>query len=1086
MNDPRAAGIDDAAQDTRPGFRLKRLEVLDWGAFDGQVWTLELAGRSALLTGDIGAGTSSIVEAVTSLLAPARRCARDEAVATDLRAGVPGGSRSEGDDRADVQLERLRVTGGRSVILGVFRNEACDETVTLAQVFWMREPQGAPACFFVGAERELGIAEHFTQSGSDIDRLRGHLLDLRCEIDDTWRAHGAWIRRRLGIGDEQAPALVCRTASLSPAGSLTDFVRDHLLQPFDVAPRLAALMGHFDALEQAREAMVTAKRDAQMLPALAADSDRHAELCREIEELRECREGLGAHFARIKLRLLDDRLARFGDVVERLDVQIGRLEARRDERRMQADELRRAAAAAGGERIERLGADILRLEALRDSRRLKAERYGALVRRIGEPASTDEAAFFALRTRLKSMRNEARDRDAALDGELTEHHVALRQVVQEHDALRDEVESLGRRRSNVDAQQAQIRSVLCGALGIAEDALPFAGELLQVREEERAWEGAAERLLRDFGLSLLVPDAYFEAVAAWVDGSHLPGRLVYFRVGPLHGGDLPDLHPDSLVRKLSIRPDSPFGDWMARELAQRFDFACCATQEQFRREGRAITPDGRIKDAGGRHEKDDRHRIDDRRRYVLGWSTADKLAALETRARLVEVRMKEIGDRIARVQEQRKLLGERLDALVRLEEIVEFDDLDWGAVAREIETLDEERGRLAQASDRLRQLDERLAQTSIALEATEKELDVAKARRTRIRQHQSEADGLRNLAQAVLAGAASRTGRLPAERLAQLLEAARSEALGSAALPGVEDCDDHERATDAHLQRRLDDAASACRGLLERLHADDLTRLETRFVRLLDVDTVDAIANFEARLARDRETLLARVGRIDESLSRIEFEPGRHIVLEAEPSPDPDVRDFQAALRACSEAAVTRSGEALAPEAKFLRVKALFDRLCGRDGSSGHDRQWTAKVTDVRNWFVFAASERRRADASACGHRGDADDRMERVVCTLLAASLADQLAPAGQGTPSRSFRFLLVDEGFARGSDESARYGLRLFRQLDLQLLVVAPPEKIHVVEPCVSAVVFVQTEGGRVAALRNLAVEAYRAHGSPSSPER
>jgi uncharacterized protein YPO0396 len=96
--------------------------------------------------------------------------------------------------------------------------------------------------------------------------------------------------------------------------------------------------------------------------------------------------------------------------------------------------------------------------------------------------------------------------------------------------------------------------------------------------------------------------------------------------------ELPDLHRDSLVRKLSVKPDSPYYDWLERELAHRFDVACCATQEQFRRELRAITRAGQIKAPGERHEKDDRHRLDDRSRYVLGWSNAAKIAALEAKA----------------------------------------------------------------------------------------------------------------------------------------------------------------------------------------------------------------------------------------------------------------------------------------------------------------------------------------------------------------------------------------------------------------------------------------------------------------------
>jgi len=77
----------------------------------------------------------------------------------------------------------------------------------------------------------------------------------------------------------------------------------------------------------------------------------------------------------------------------------------------------------------------------------------------------------------------------------------------------------------------------------------------------------------------------------------------------------------------------------------------------------------------------------------------------------------------------------------------------------------------------------------------------------------------------------------------------------------------------------------------------------------------------------------------------------------------------------------------------------------------------------------------------------------------------------------SRSFRFVVIDEAFGRGSDESAQYGLRLFQQLNLQLLIVTPLQKIHIIEPYVASVGFVHNEGGRESRLRSLSIEAYRA---------
>ena len=75
----------------------------------------------------------------------------------------------------------------------------------------------------------------------------------------------------------------------------------------------------------------------------------------------------------------------------------------------------------------------------------------------------------------------------------------------------------------------------------------------------------------------------------------------------------------------------------------------------------------------------------------------------------------------------------------------------------------------------------------------------------------------------------------------------------------------------------------------------------------------------------------------------------------------------------------------------------------------------------------------------------------------------------------SRSFRFVVVDEAFGRGSDDSARYALELFRKLNLQLLIVTPLQKIHVIENYISHVHFVHNEGGNNSMLRNMTIEQY-----------
>lgn len=130
--------------------------------------------------------------------------------------------------------------------------------------------------------------------------------------------------------------------------------------------------------------------------------------------------------------------------------------------------------------------------------------------------------------------------------------------------------------------------------------MPFAGELIAVRDEQRDWEGAIERLLRNFGLSLLVPDAHYAEVAQWVEQTRLAGRLVYYRVRPAVRTELPALLPNSLVHKLAVKSDSPFYAWLDRELCHRFDVACCTGRAVSPRNPPAITRAGQIKSAGER------------------------------------------------------------------------------------------------------------------------------------------------------------------------------------------------------------------------------------------------------------------------------------------------------------------------------------------------------------------------------------------------------------------------------------------------------------------------------------------------------
>ena len=80
------------------------------------------------------------------------------------------------------------------------------------------------------------------------------------------------------------------------------------------------------------------------------------------------------------------------------------------------------------------------------------------------------------------------------------------------DAISEELTSLEQRTSNLPAEQVKLRAQLCADLGLTPAELPYAGELLDLNDEQAEWRGAAERVLSGFALSLLVPQQHYEAV----------------------------------------------------------------------------------------------------------------------------------------------------------------------------------------------------------------------------------------------------------------------------------------------------------------------------------------------------------------------------------------------------------------------------------------------------------------------------------------------------------------------------------------------------------------------------------------------
>ncbi|MCB0914714.1 MAG: AAA family ATPase [Actinobacteria bacterium] len=1141
------------------GYRLQRLEVLNWGTFDSQVWTLTADGGTTLLTGDIGSGKSTLVDAITTLLVPPGKVTYNKAAGAEhrertLKSYVMGHFKTErADDTRAAKAVGLRDQRSYSVLLAVFANAALAHSVSLAQVFWHREGGEAVQKMFVVADGELSIAADFSNFGSAVSDLRRRLRTTGAAIHDSYPPYAKEFRRRMGIDNPQAMELFGQTVSMKSVGNLTEFVRSHMLEPFDADSRITDLIDHFNDLMRAHEAVVKAKRQVEQLEPIVRELDLHDEQTAQLREAVTVRDGLPRYVAGRKVELLDARMA--ATAAERVVVEAEekRLVAREDALRDEEADLRDAINRQGGDRLAGLERERAHAAELRDAQRHRRGDYEGVCADAGWAPADDASALAHQVTAAAAEVESIEQRRVEVGNEQTERQVDRRDLGKELAAVRDELQSLSERDTNIDARMVALRADIAAGCGVPERDLPFVGELLRVNDD--AWRGAAERVLRGFGLSMLVPDDFYQAVSDWVDANHLRGRLVYYRVRGVPTAPTV-VEERSLVWKLDVKEDSPFAEWVSATLAKRFDILCAATAEEFRYADDAVTKRGQIKRGRERHEKDDRSAIDDRRRWVLGWDNADKRRHLKGVQEGLVARVREIDAQVTRASQQLRDLERRRDTLRELRRFTDFAELDWQATVRDIERMDSEIAALRDASDVLRELNEQLGRVRNDVASTRAEIEKIRQQGARLlARHEDDGNARERLvlrfpelgdgaaedrpggsavdggswAAAAVGGAAAKapaaatapapaTATPPSTVVAERVAAYLSDFADGHGLPEVpEEWDDlRDRATDdlnrrvgrheerlrrltTQVGRKMGDfradwpldtqeldsspeGGHEYRALLDQLRRDDLPRFERKFKEMLNENAIRDVASLQSMLAEAQKQIRRRVEIINESLAEIDYQPHTYIKLEAEGTTDADIRDFRNELRSCTENTLgaAATDEQTYSEQKFLQVKAIVSRLKGREGHAEEDRRWRAKVTDVRTWFTFAASERVRADDSEHEHYSDSGGKSggqkEKLAYTILAASLAYQFGLASQATQSKTFRFVVIDEAFGRGSDDSARFGLRLFARLGLQLLVVTPLQKIHVIEPFVTRVGFVHNDGGKTSRLATLTIEEYR----------
>lgn len=122
--------IENFKDSKQKGFRLHKLEVLNWGTFTRYTWNISPGGANSLLTGDIGSGKSTLVDALTTLLVPYQKITYNKAAGAESK-------------------ERTVY----SYIRGAFKNEKV-ENAAKAQDVYLRDENTYSVIFYKNSRRK--------------------------------------------------------------------------------------------------------------------------------------------------------------------------------------------------------------------------------------------------------------------------------------------------------------------------------------------------------------------------------------------------------------------------------------------------------------------------------------------------------------------------------------------------------------------------------------------------------------------------------------------------------------------------------------------------------------------------------------------------------------------------------------------------------------------------------------------------------------------------------------------------------------------------------------------------------------------
>lgn len=525
------------------GFKLDYLEVWNWGTFDKKVYHMNLHGNNSLLTGANASGKSTLIDALLTLMVPLKRQRfynqssgvekKGNRTEESYFFGNYGNQQQEG--AASTTTLRLRDKGARSVLLASF----CNVDKRVVTLFQVRYYTGEELKVLFGVAREsLTIERDFSEFDLHGDWRKR--LTKKYNTNETKRtieffdgpvAYGEKMITLFGMRSDKALTLFNQIVGVKVLDDLDSFIRTNMLEELPAEEKYQELKDNFQNLMEAKTNIDKVKEQIAQLEPINALTEELKEIDIRIVEMEQEKSVAAYWFAARTVDLCDKELVCCKSDLRKLEDRLKELKVQKGE--LEQEQMRLTVAIEKdevGQQIHEIEKEINQRVRIRDNRKAKAEEYDKLAKLVKMEQSPDVEVFEINRATAK------REKDAlqvTIDRQLMEEK---RQAQNRQDEISSNIEErmatiryLQQHKNNISGRVAEIRDEILEAVGATTEEIPFIGELICVKDDERDWEYSIERILHNFALRLVVPEKYYKQVNEYVNGHNLRGRIVYQR-----------------------------------------------------------------------------------------------------------------------------------------------------------------------------------------------------------------------------------------------------------------------------------------------------------------------------------------------------------------------------------------------------------------------------------------------------------------------------------------------------------------------------------------------------------------------------